>query len=249
MDRAPTSPSDAVAAALDWWRIAGVEVPCADDVQAMLADRVETSPTDAPPAAEEAEAQAAEEPLPLLGGDRAQWPEDLAGFAPWWLEEPSLDTGGFHPRIAPRGVAEPALMVLVPMPEADDTETLLSGAQGRLIANIAAALQLDSDALYWASALPRHMPAPGWEDLRQAGLGQIMQHHIALVRPRRLLVFGASILSLLQNGPAQASPLQGKSTILESGMPTLGGPAPDKLLANARARAMLWRRLLDWTEA
>src|SRR5690606_27535916 len=99
----------------------------------------------------------------------------------WWLCEPSLDVGGLHPRVPPRGAAEPALMVLVPMPEAEDAEVLLSGAEGRLITNIAAALRLDADAIYWAAALPRHTPAPHWDELRRAGLGAVLQHHITLV--------------------------------------------------------------------
>src|SRR3546814_9582036 len=60
-------------------------------------------------------------------------PQDLAAFRQWWLSEPGLDTIGPRGRIAPQGEAGAGLMVLVMDPEAGDSQSLLSGAQGRLI--------------------------------------------------------------------------------------------------------------------
>ncbi len=249
MDRAPPSLADAVAAAQEWWLAAGVEIACADEVQTWLAP--ESDPTDEAASRAPAPLFTAPPPPPppRVGGDIASWPQELAGFAPWWLEEPTLDTGGLGPRVAPRGPANAPLMVLVPMPEIGDSEELLSGGEGRLIANIAAAMGIAGESIYWASALPRHAAAPDWAALAANGLGEMLRHHIALAQPGRVLVFGNSVLSLLQNAPAQDPPTEDKSGILTGRVPMLGGHAPDKLLANARARAMLWRRLLDWTES
>ena len=107
----------------------------------------------------------AEPKLPPLGGERADWPASLAGLREWWLAEPSLDCAGNGPRIAPRGAADARLMVLVPMPEAEDRDSLLSGPQGKLVAAMLSAMGIAGDEAYLASALPCHAPHADWEML------------------------------------------------------------------------------------
>jgi uracil-DNA glycosylase len=63
-------------------------------------------------------------------------------------------------------------MILLPMPEADDTETLLSGRAGKLLDGLLAALGLDRSSVYLASALPCHVPMPDWTQLREQGLAR-----------------------------------------------------------------------------
>jgi len=241
-----------LAAALGWWREAGVDLAFVDEPQGWLRDP-EAPPSLAEPGAQrkEAAAKPAEPPPPAIGGAPADWPQDLAGFAQWWLSEPSLDLGGSGPRVAPRGATEPELMVLVPMPEAGDVDMLLSGKEGVLIANMLAAMRIAPDTAYLAAALPRHMARPDWESLARAELGAILRHHLALVWPRRLLVLGRGILPLLGHDPSQAPAavkqisIHGAQGAVE--VPTLTGFAPDRLLENARQRAMLWRQWLEWT--
>ena len=84
----------AIAAALQWWREAGVEHSYADDAASWLAPPEVKSA--AAPAAYVAPPPPAPPPRPLIGGDPAQWPQDLASFQTWWLSELSLDA-------APRG--------------------------------------------------------------------------------------------------------------------------------------------------
>ena len=69
-----------------------------------------------------------------------------------------IDTARAYPRIAPRGDAGAALMVLVPQPEESDRDRLMSGPQGRLLANILAAMGLEESEVYLAAALPCHTP-------------------------------------------------------------------------------------------
>ncbi|WP_347304315.1 hypothetical protein V5740_06840 [Croceibacterium sp. TMG7-5b_MA50] len=234
--------ADTIAAVLDWWQAAGISHAFHDEPQDWLA------PPE-PPAKRKAPANppAPEPEVHKIGGDPAGWPADPAAFSAWWMAEPSLP--GPDRRVAPRGTAEPELMVLVAMPEAEDGEQLLSGPQGRLIGGIARALELAEDDLYLASALPAHIVLPDWTAFQDIGLPAIIQHHVALVRPRRLLVLGAGdVLPLLGHDPAQASP--GVHTLSACGVasPVLASFAPDALLARWQLRAQLWRALLDWTD-
>ena len=239
-----------LAAALSWWREAGVDCAFSDEPSALL------RPAEAAPAAvsvpQRSKRAPAPDPRPAIGGSAADLPQDLAAFREWWLAEPSLDVGGTGPRVPPRGAGEPSLMVLVPMPEAGDRDTLLSGTEGKLVANMLAAMGLAADAAYLAAALPRHMAQPDWDSLESAGLSAILRHHVTLVRPQRLLVLGHGILPLLGHDRAQASAAI-KETVIggpaTKPVPTLVGVAPDRLLGNARQRALLWRQWLEWTNA
>ncbi|WP_121117904.1 hypothetical protein [Croceibacterium ferulae] len=243
--KAPLSPVDRIAAVLDWWRAAGVTQAFHDEPQDWLA----------PPEDKAASARAAlpvpeapaEPPPPRLGGDAEQWPTDLAGFAEWWLAEPTLPFTGR--RVPPRGVAGAELMVLLPMPESEDEAELLSARQGRLVSGIARALGLTEDQLYLASVLPSHQSLPDWAGLREAGLDAVLQHHVTLARPRQLLVLGAGdILPLLGHDPAQAAPGIHPLSAVGVDKPVLASFAPDALLARWQLRAQLWRALLDWTD-
>lgn len=242
--KAPLSPMDRIAAVLDWWRAAGVTQAFHDTPQDWLAPPEDKAPArTALPIPEEP----AEPPPPRLGGDAQHWPTDLAGFAEWWLAEPTLPFTAR--RVPPRGPAGAELMVLVPMPEAGDEDQLLSARQGRLVSGIARALGMAEDQLCIASALPCHQALPDWGALNGGGLDAVLQHLVTLARPRRLLVLGAGdILPLLGHDPAQAAPGIHPLSAVGMDKPVLASFAPDALLARWQLRAQLWRALLDWTD-
>ncbi len=229
------------AAAIDWWREAGVDMDFVDSPAAMLhAVEAASQQTAAVEVRHKPEPELP--PAPTIGGDRATWPKTIEEFAPWWLAEPSLAANGT--RVPPRGLARADLMVIVPMPEAADTDTLLSAAHGTLVANMLRAMQIAPDKAYIAAALPHHQALTDWPTLQAAGLGVVLAHHIALVAPRRLLVLGNDILPLLgleKRQGVREVPVNG------SAVPLLASFDPDNLLQNAKARANLWRRWLDWT--
>jgi DNA polymerase len=237
-----------IAAALDWWRQAGVDATYTDEAQGWLRE----------PEAERDRAPAAKTPSPAIepkpvrarqiGGPQEAWPQDLAAFRQWWLAEPSLDEGGLAPRIAPVGDADPELMVLVAMPEEVDRDTLLSGPFGRLLDGFLAATGVASAQVYQASALARHTALPDWPGLAADGLGKVIARHVALVRPKRLLVLGRNILPLCGHDPAQ--PAAALTFFNHEGgrVPVLAEVGLDRLLANAQLRARLWKRWLDWTD-
>jgi DNA polymerase len=246
MDR-PDAPSlsESIAATLDWWREAGVDCAFVDEPQRWLAEPESEAQPTAKVVAKKAPPPEPERPR--IGGDTAGWPQDLASFRRWWLGEPTLDPLTAQ-RVSPRGEAGAKLMVLVAMPEEEDTDVLLSGRQGRLIAAMAQAMGIAADQLSLASALPRHTVLPDWAALARDGMGEVLRHHISLAAPERLLVLGTDVLPLLGHDLAQVSSAIQQLHIGGRQVPLLAGYAPANLLEHARFRARLWQQWLDWTD-
>ncbi|HWK42115.1 MAG TPA: hypothetical protein VNR60_09305 [Croceibacterium sp.] len=243
----PRTPSlqEQIAATQDWWRLAGVDMMFSDDPKSWLADQ--QADTAALPVQRIEEAPA-EPPPPSIGGESANWPTSLEAFSRWWLEEPTLDRAGPGPRLAPRGPQGAPLAIVVPMPEAEDSDTLLSGRQGQLIVSMARAMGFDPDKLYLAAALPSHDPVPDWPGLGRDGMGDVLRHHLSLAAPERLIVLGRDILPLLSNGSAQPAPPVGEIEIQGGKLPLMTSYSPARLLEQPRLRKGLWQQWLDWTE-
>lgn len=243
----PPSPLTAdIAAAIDWWREAGVDAQFTDEPHAWLSDPEADQPAPAVANAPDEQVPVALEPE--IGGPRESWPQDLAAFHRWWLAEPSLDQGGFAPRIAPAGEAGADLMILVAVPEDSDTERLLSGQQGRLLDGFLAAAGIAPDKVYRASVLPRHTPLADWAQAERQGMGAVLARHVMLARPKRMIILGRNILPLCGHDPAQGTQKL-RSFNHEGGrVPALFVAGPDRLLDNPQLRARLWQQWLDWTE-
>lgn len=242
--------NDAVAAALDWWRDAGVDHAFIDDPQDWLAQAraapVQVAPPPMKPLREQA-AAASDSPPVARVADRAGWPGTLDAFAAWWLEEAALSPPGLR-RLPPAGPAAARLMVVVPMPAADDGGALLDGRAGRLLDAMLATFGLARADTYLASALPAHMPMPDWETFRHAGLGEVLLHHIALAAPRRILFLGASgISALLGHDPTNLALSLRAINQDTAPVPVLSAWDLDAMLARPALKAALWNRWLDWT--
>lgn len=236
--------STEIAAALDWWRDAGVDLDFSDAPADWLAspDSVDTPPPSAPPVRSPA---ADEPPAPSIA--RASLPGDLAAFTQWWLSEPTLDGGRSGGRVAPRGAAGAELMVIVPEPEAEDGDILLSGPLGRLLDAMLAMMGVAGEATYRASALPRHTPMADWADLARQGIGQVLRHHVGLVRPKRLIAFGSNILPLLGHDPTHSPAVLTLFNHEEGNIPLLVARELAALRERPRWKAGLWQGWLDWT--
>lgn len=237
-----------LAAAFEWWRDAGVDHDFADDATDWLAV-AEVPAEDAAPRPKPAAKPAVEEAPPaqkidLLG---ANPPQDLAAFREWWLSEPTLDSIGPRGRVPPRGDVGAKLMLIVVDPEQGDSERLLSQAQGRLVARMLAAMQISEDEIYFASALPRHTPMADGVALARAGFSEVLQHHIKLAAPQRVLAFGANILPLLGHEAAQEPAVLEKINHEGFSVPAMAAEGLDSMMAMPQLKARFWRRWLDWT--
>lgn len=239
--------TEEIAALRDWWQVAGVDHLFLDEPQGLLSEPVaevaSANPAPAKHARSPARAPLAEPPVAEPAVTLGPLPETLEEFREWWVD-PQRPFPAVGPRIAPEGAAGAPLLILVPMPETGDAETLLSGPQGRLLGNIARALGIDPAACYRAAALPTALDMPDWAELGRMGLAEVMRHHLALARPQRVLLFGSDLAQLLAV-PRNAT---GHRIALAQGeLSVLATHEPDLLLAHPRRRARLWQALLDWT--
>lgn len=250
-------------AALAWWRSAGVDCDFGDDATAWLAEApVAAAP---PPRAGAAQgrpvAPLADDPhdrappqvappsppapatlrRDLLGDSP---PGDLDAFRQWWMEAPELGTTRLNPRIAPRGTAGAALMVLVPQPEEHDREALLEGPQGRLLGNMLNAMGIDQSAAYLASALPCHTPMADLAAIGAGGMDAVLAHHLALAAPQRLLVLGTGLAPFLT--PVKDEILRKSNQTLVN-TPTMVSETLEAMLHMPRLKARFWKRWIEWS--
>ncbi len=240
-----------LAGALAWWTEAGVDCDFSDDATAWLGDEARTASAKSserqPAISPQTESAPSPPPQTKIGGSKDGWPTDLETFREWWLSSPDLDGGGAFPRLAPVGIGEAELMVIVPEPEADDRETLLSGPQGRLLRGFLSAAGLSAETAYIAAALPRHTPMADWDALNAAGLGGILRHHVALASPKRILALGRLVLPLLGHEMTQGPAVLRDFNHDGRSIPLMGTGSLDAMLRSAGRRERFWRNWLDWT--
>lgn len=241
--------ADEYAAALEWWRDAGVDHDFSDDVTDWLAEPEVPASSEHAASKPKKKAEPAPPPPPKkIGGEADSWPTELVAFQEWFASSTELDDGGAFPAIKPSGTASAELMIIVPEPEENDKDALLSGPQGRLLQGITQAAGIGTEQLYLATALRRHTPMPDWPALRASGIGAILAHHINLAAPKRILTFGRNIPPLLGNDTAQGTVIlpnfnhEGRST------PVMGVSSLSELLRSAGKREKFWHRWLEWTD-
>ena len=172
-----------VASALGWWSDAGVDC---------LADETTRDWLTVPPRPE-APVAPASAPVPAAGSPSAvSFPETLEAL------HALLATGDYMPnaappgrRVAPAGNPASGLMIVADMPDPGDTEGghLFAGETARLFDAMLAALGRDRTSIYYAPFSPAR--AAGRIDAQQGeALARLMRHHIALVNPKALILFG-----------------------------------------------------------
>jgi len=250
MEDSTNLPLDAAfLATMDWWRDAGVDSLFHDEPTQWTAPAEKPAgPAPKPAAAASRPAILAQpEITPCPAPDRASWPTDLSGFAAWWLGEPWLDQGRQEDRVAPRGPQGADLMVIVPEPEREDRDVLLSGPLGHMLDAILAAMGHAPEKVYVASALPRHTPMADWAELTRLGMGEVLAHHVRLVQPKRLITFGGNIPPLFGNTPPQRPAVLQNFNHEGSSISFLAARDLAALPERPRWKAGLWQTWLEWT--
>ena len=215
---------EAAAAALGWWLEAGVDVAVSESPRDWLRSAA---------------------PLPAVAAaaeSHAVVHEDLSAFRHWLSSEPGLplDRAGAR-RVLPHGAEGADIMLLSDLPGLDDGDQPIGGEAWALMVRMLAAINFTPDSTYSASlacfAAPGAKLSPGELD----SCAQIARRHIALVKPRRLLLLG--------EGPARA--LLGEKLPQARGRPhkvegvrTIATFHPRWLLQRPGDKALAWRDLL-----
>lgn len=247
------------AAALDWWREAGVDCDFLDEPRQWIADG--NAATNDPKQSQVEERSAKPAPPDSQQSRRLSHPEaaptfvpedlsrDLGAFREWWMREPALDDGRTGQRVPPRGEAGADLMVLVPEPESIDRDRLLSGGQGKVLEGFFHAAAIDPASVYHASFFPRHSPGADWRGAEAAAIAPAVLRHIMLANPKRLIVLGFNVLPLLGNEPPQAPASLANLKHESATIPLLAARALDGMDRRPSWKAAFWQAWLDWHRA
>lgn len=216
--------------ALSWWEEAGVDTLVAEQPRDWL--RPKTKAPVAAPASPPAPSDAL--------------PPDLDAFRAWFVDGARLPLGApGAARLGPSGDPGAGLMILVDMPGPEDAAagSLLSGAAGALFDRMLAAIGRSRETIYLASLSPLRTPTGNLGG--EAGqLAAIARHHIGLVAPRALLLFGDPCSKALI-GPAVAG-ARGRWHEIETPaglIRTLVTIKPEKLNDMPRLKAHAWADL------
>lgn len=222
----------AIANTLEWWRDAGVDMLVENDVRDWLA---RTPPPAAPVTAQPAVAAPVVETLP----------DTLEGFVEWRMSDAAPEAGWHMPRFAPTGPVDAEWVLVTDVPEAEDSEMLMSGPAGRLLDKMLAAIGLSRESVHllplaWARPLTGRI-APDDE----ARLIELARHHLSLLRPQKLFLLGQSASRVLAetNGESLTNPIR---VVNHFNAKTLAVASfhPRFLLERPTAKGEAWKHLL-----
>lgn len=215
--------------ALSWWEEAGVDTIVGEAPRDWLSPRPKAEASAAAPVQAEA------------------MPDSLDTFLGWLA---STDTLPFAspaaPRIAPAGDPAAPLMVVTDMPTDADVAagTIFSGEAGALVERMLKAIGWSRDMIWLAPFSPIRPPAGRIDPAGVRALTQIALHHIGLVGPRALLIFGDSCSRALLGQPMTAA--RGRWHDLETpkgSVRALVTIRPQELLTQPRLKAHAWADL------
>lgn len=234
----PFSPAVAQSA-LQWWMDAGVDVLVDESPRDWL--RPALKPAIAPQPAVSATEQSTPEPAP------ERLPDEIGAFEAYLRTSETLAFAApSAPRVGPAGDPASGLMILIDMPGAEDcaSGTLLSGEAGALFDRMMAAIGRDRSSLYLASLSCLRSPDGRFTQATAAQCAALARHHIGLVRPKAVLLFGdACSRALLGMSMAQARGRWHEIPTETGGVNAIVTIAPDFLLKRPSAKAHAWTDL------
>src|SRR5829696_2972470 len=219
---------DWAASTLKWWHDAGVDTIVGETPR----DWLNPAPASGPAAAAAAAPAHAE-----------AFPAALDAFQAWLIDGDLALPVPAAGRVGPSGDPASGLMVLIDMPSAADIAAshLLSGEPGVLFDRMMAAIGRGRGSLYLASLSPART-ASGALDAGAATRGaEIGRHHVGLVRPAALLLFGDACAKALLGGSVAQT--RGKSHELETAagkISTFATIRPEKLVSQPGLKKLAW---------
>jgi DNA polymerase len=227
------SPAHAISV-LQWWMDAGVD--CLVDEQPRDWLRPKPKPEAVAPAA----VKVAEAPSEELPGQLDLFQAWLASHDQLSFAAPSA------PRVCPSGDPNSGLMMMTDMPSAEDCSsgTLLSGEVGRLFERMLAAIGRDRASIYFAALSCLRSASGQFTSGSARECAMLARHHIGLVAPKALLLFGDACSTALLGLPMIKA--RGRWHEIQ----THGGPvktlvtlSPAFLLKQPAAKAHAWADL------
>jgi uracil-DNA glycosylase len=233
MERGQDISAEAAASALAWWEEAGVDT--------MIAE----APRDWLRAPAREAARPAETPAAGEAGDAP--PDQLDLFETWLKDSQTLPHASpSAPRICPAGDPASGLMILTDMPSGEDCAagSLISGEAGRLFDRMLAAIGRDRGSVYLAALSCVRSPTGRLTTDSAKRCATLARHHVGLVGPRALLVFGdAAAKAILGLSVPQARGRRHEISTHSGPVRTIVTIAPQKLLEDPRHKKYAWEDL------
>jgi DNA polymerase len=216
------------ASTLAWWLEAGVDVAVAEEPRNWLKAR---SP--APPSLRVPSAQAVSQAL-----------ETLQLFRDWLGTAPALPLAdGGAKRILPHGPESAPVMLVAEMPGREDADEgrPIGGEAWELMTRMLAAIGIRAEDAYSATLACFHAPGARIHAEVLAECAEIARRHIALAKPKRLLLLGDAPARALLGKPLAAA--RGHVHKIE-GVRAVATFHPRFLLNRPSDKALAWRDLL-----
>ncbi|HEU5285040.1 MAG TPA: uracil-DNA glycosylase [Sphingomicrobium sp.] len=213
--------------ALGWWLEAGVDVAVAEQPRNWLERKIE------PPNVREPSARAVSQAL-----------ETLHLFRDWLGTADSLPLGSVGTRrVLPQGHESAPVMLIAEMPGQEDAAEgrPIGGEAWLLMTRMLAAIGISAEDAYSASLSCFHAPGARMTAGELAECADIARQHIALARPRRVLLLGDAPARALLGKPLAAA--RGHVHKIE-GVPAVATFHPRFLLNRPSDKALAWRDLL-----
>jgi DNA polymerase len=217
----------AAVAALGWWVEAGVDVAVSEEPRDWLR-------ASAPAALALDQVAAPESPAAVH--------EDLGAFRHWLSSEPGLplDRAGAR-RVLPHGAEGAEIMFLSELPGPDDGDQPIGGQAWTLATRMLAAIGVGPEAAYSASLACFAAPGSKLNASELAACADIARRHVALAKPKRLVLLGDAPARALLGEPLSSA--RGRLHKIE-GVRTIATFHPRWLLQRPGDKALAWRDLL-----
>lgn len=223
-----------------WWELAGVDAAVGDEAVDWLA-------LDAKPEVVALIPVKSAPQLELLAETKVEWPQDIETLRGMIAGGAALPGNMFGNRaVAPVGLGNAKLMVISDLPDSDElaAEKLGSGATGKLLERMMAAIGMDLAECYW-TALATTIPATGeLPDAALPGLADFVRHQINLVDPQNVIILGSAACRALLG----LELMEARQTI--QNINYIGGKKaalttfhPRTLLARPQMKAQAWKDL------
>lgn len=219
------------ASVIGWWIEAGVDTAIQEKPRAWLGEAAAHASAPAPELA--AAPEAADE-----------MPASLEAFRSWLGASSALPfSTPASKRVLPKGLEAAEIMLLVDMPTPEDIadDRPIGGPAWELTQRMLAAIGFSADDAYVASLACSYSPGSRLSQKDLEACGAIARRHIALAKPKRLLLLGDSPNRALLGKPLTTA--RGHVHKIE-GVRTVATFHPRHLLQRASDKALAWRDLL-----
>lgn len=182
--------------------------------------------------------------IPPMANVTEPKPETLAALQDWLASSIQLPLASATARrIMPHGPEEPAIMLLSDAPALEDLASSqpIGGDAWQLTVKMLAAIGVGAEDAYSASLSCIHSPGTRMSEKDRAECAEIARQHIALAKPKRLILLGDGPCKALLGEPLTRA--RGRVHRIE-GVRTIATFHPRWLLQRPSDKALAWRDLL-----